>query len=140
VHSPAQQRLQPVGSQYQLSGVAAYRADRDRMVVADFDVGDGGVGDHVHAGRVARPDQDRVQVASVDHHVRGAVTMFGGGQVEIGQLGSVDRVVHDQPAGQHPLLDDLAEQPPRSQDAGAIGGQLQPESDLAELGGLWSRS
>ena len=51
----------------------------------------------------------------------------------MGQLASVERVAHDHVLGQDTQLLRLVQQPVLVQDPGAVGGDLDSRSDLAEL-------
>ena len=71
-----------------------------------------------------------MQVAAVDHHIRGAEAAGGFGEIEMRELATVQGVTHHQAARGDAEIDDLVEQVPRAQDAGGVRRHLQPGAHL----------
>ena len=126
--------MQAVGGDDQACLVVAAVRETDarpgvRVLVADHLL----VGEQFYPRALARAQENAVQVAAVDDHVREAVPALQISQVEPGQFASVERVSHDHVRGQDTHLFRLVEQPVLVQDPRAVGGDLDSRSDLAEL-------
>ena len=75
-----------------------------------------------------------MQVAAVDDDIGRAVPRLDVLEVEAGQLGAVDGVLHDDVLRGDAEAPHLVEQAPVLEDAGAVRGDLQAGAHLAELG------
>ena len=133
---PARDRVQPVRGHDdgRLLDVPVLEGDRG-PALGVLEPDGPPVVDELDPGATAGPEEDAVQVAAVDHHVRVAVATLEVEQVESGQLGTVDGVLHDHALGQDAELLRLLEEPVLVEDARAVGGDLHPRTDLPELPG-----
>jgi hypothetical protein len=126
--------MQPVGRDDERGflGPAVLQADQGPgpcvLVVDDLLVGQ-----QLHSGLAAGAQEDPVQVAAVDDHVREAVTPFQVPQVEPGQLAGVQRVAHHHVLREHAQALRLLQQAVLVEYAGAVGRELDAGTDLAEL-------
>src|SRR5690606_29435927 len=84
--------------------------------------------------RPGRLQQCLEQVAAVQHDVGAAVTSPGVGEVEVGELLTADGVTEDESTRQDGQREDLLQHAHLVEHAGDVGSELQPRTDLGEVG------
>lgn len=129
-------RVQSVGGDHdgRLLGPPVRQVDPSAAVDV-LVVDDRPVRHQLHPGPPAGAQEDAVQVAAVDHHVREAVAALQVPQVEPGQFSGVEGVAHHHVLRNHAEFLGLVEQAVLVQDARAVGGDLEAGADLTELRG-----
>lgn len=132
----AHRRVQTVRADEQLAGVlGAVGASHDHVVTAVLDVGHPVIGVQGDVRfRPGRLQQCLEQVAAVQHDVGAAVTSPGVGEVEVGELLTADGVTEDESTRQDGQREDLLQHAHLVEHAGDVGSELQPRTDLGEVG------